>query len=166
MARAVGAGGSSHLRAGPWRQPRALDRAIAVVRDNGNVDGSTAYGSLAHGITKSLTELDTAMNRVSTVRGLAGDLLNQAQRMGNTLLVREEQVEAQRVAAEQGIFQQAMPAGRSFQLLRLRIAPHLNLVPEISGNRLLVSVRLLKMESGSKPQPCTEDASFELTLCA
>ena len=79
----------------------ALDRAIAVVRDNGNVDGSTAYGSLAHGITKSLTELDTAMNRVSTVRGLAGDLLNQAQRMGNTLLVREEQVEAQRVAAEQ-----------------------------------------------------------------
>lgn len=80
-------------------------------------------------------------------------------------LLRETGV-PQRVAAEQGIFQQAMPAGRSFQLLRLRIAPHLNLVPEISGNRLLVSVRLLKMESGSKPQPCTEDASFELTLCA
>lgn len=79
----------------------ALDRAIAVVRDNGNFDGSTAYGTLAHGITQSLTELDTALNRVSTVRGLAGDLLNQAQRMGNTLLVREEQVETQRVAAEQ-----------------------------------------------------------------
>ena len=72
----------------------------------------------------------------------------------------------QRVAAEQGLFQQAMPAGRSFQLLRLRIAPHLNLVPEISGNRLLVSIRLLKLESGCKPQPCNEDASFELTLCA
>lgn len=79
----------------------ALDRAIAAVRDNYNPDGSTAYGTLAHGITQSLTELDTAMNRASTVRGLAGDLLNQAQRMGNTLLVREEQTEAQRVAAEQ-----------------------------------------------------------------
>ena len=79
----------------------ALDRAIAAVRDNENPDGSTAYGTLAHGITQSLTELDTAMNRVSTVRGLAGDLLNQAERMGNTLLVREEQTEAQRVAAEQ-----------------------------------------------------------------
>ena len=79
----------------------ALDRAIAAVRDNANPDGSTAYGTLAHGITQSLTELDTAMNRISTVTGLAGDLLNQAERMGNTLLVREEQVEAQRVAAEQ-----------------------------------------------------------------
>lgn len=79
----------------------ALDRAIAAVRDNANADGSTAYGTLAHGITQSLTELDTAMNRVSTVRALAGDLLVQAQRMGNTLLAREEQTEAQRVAAEQ-----------------------------------------------------------------
>ncbi len=80
---------------------QALDRAIAAVRDNANPDGSTAYGTLAHGITQSLTELDTAMNRISTVTGLAGDLLNQAERMGNTLLVREEQTEAQRVAAEQ-----------------------------------------------------------------
>ena len=79
----------------------ALDRAIAAVRDNANPDGSTAYGTLSHGITKSLSELDIALNRVSTVRGLAGDLLNQAERMGNTLLAREEQVEAQRVAAEQ-----------------------------------------------------------------
>lgn len=79
----------------------ALDRAIAAVRDNANPDGSTAYGTLAHGITQSLSELDIALNRVSTVRGLAGDLLNQAQRMSNTLLAREEQVEAQRVAAEQ-----------------------------------------------------------------
>ena len=80
-------------------------------------------------------------------------------------LLRETGV-PQRVAAEQGVFQQAMPAGRSFQLLRLRIDPHLNLVPEISGNRLLVSVRLLKLENGCKPQPCSEDAAFELTLCA
>ncbi len=79
----------------------ALDRAIAAVRDNANPDGSTAFGTLSHGITKSLSELDIALNRVSTVRGLAGDLLNQAERMGNTLLAREEQVEAQRVAAEQ-----------------------------------------------------------------
>ena len=79
----------------------AMDRAIAAVRDNGNADGSTTYGALAHGITQSLTELDTALNRVSTVRGVAGDLLAQAERMGNTLLAREEQTEAQRVAAEQ-----------------------------------------------------------------
>lgn len=73
----------------------------------------------------------------------------------------------QRVVAEQGVFQQAMPAGgRNFQLLRLRIEPSLNLAPEISGNRLLVTVRLLRSENGNKPQLCAEDASFELTLCA
>lgn len=79
----------------------ALDRAIDTVSKGHNADGSTAFGTLAHGITKSLSELDIALNRVATVRGMAGDLLNQAQRMGNTLLAREEQVEAQRVAAEQ-----------------------------------------------------------------
>ena len=79
----------------------ALDSALDTVRKGANPDGSTAFGTLSHGITKSLSELDIALNRVSTVRGLAGDLLNQAQRMSNTLLAREEQVEAQRVAAEQ-----------------------------------------------------------------
>ena len=80
-------------------------------------------------------------------------------------LLRETGV-PQWVAAEKGVFQQAMPPGRSFQLLRLRIDPSLNLVPEISGNRLLVSVRLLRPENGAKPQPCSEDASFEVTLCS
>ena len=92
-----------------------------------------------------------------TPRGQALELILQ--------LLRETGI-PQRVVAEQGVFQQAMPAGRSFQLLRLRIDPHLNLVPEISGNRLLVSVRLLRLANGSKPQPSNDDASFELTLCA
>ncbi|MDD2545493.1 MAG: cell division protein ZapD, partial [Burkholderiaceae bacterium] len=48
----------------------------------------------------------------------------------------------QKVAAERGQFQQNLPQGRSFQLLRLRIDPSLGMVPEISGNRLIASVRL------------------------
>lgn len=77
-----------------------LDQAIAEVKSNVKTDGSTDHGALAHGLAKSLAEIDTQLNRVSTVRGVAGDLLNQATRMGNTLLARNEQVEAQRVAAE------------------------------------------------------------------
>ncbi|MDH1379174.1 flagellar hook-associated protein FlgL [Comamonas aquatica] len=77
-----------------------LDQAIAEVKNNVKTDGSTDHGALAHGLAKSLAEIDTQLNRVSTVRGVAGDLLNQATRMGNTLLARNEQVEAQRVAAE------------------------------------------------------------------
>lgn len=80
-------------------------------------------------------------------------------------LMRESGI-PQKVAAEHGQFQQNLPQGRSFQLLRLRIDPSLHLVPEISGNRLIVSVRLMHQEAEGRLAPYTEDASFELTLCA
>jgi cell division protein ZapD len=72
----------------------------------------------------------------------------------------------QKVMAVGGQFQQTLPQGRTFQLLRLRIDPSLHLVPEISGNRLMVSVRLMRQEGSDKLQPSTEDAGFELTLCS
>ena len=72
----------------------------------------------------------------------------------------------QKIAAERGQFQQNLPAGRTFQLLRLRIDPALNLIPEISGNRLIVSVRLMRLQDDGRLHACTEDAAFELTLCA
>lgn len=72
----------------------------------------------------------------------------------------------QKVVAVGGHFQQMLPQGRTFQLLRLHIDPVLNLVPEISGNRLLTSVRLMRTSDGGRLQLATEDATFELTLCA
>ena len=77
-----------------------LDAAIAAVKNNVNADGSTDHGALAHSLAKSLAEIDTQLSRVSTVRGVAGDLLNQAERMETTLLARNEQMEAQRSGAE------------------------------------------------------------------
>lgn len=71
-----------------------------------------------------------------------------------------------RVVAPRGQFQQTLPQGRSFQLLRLRIDPATGLVPEISGNRLMVSVRFMRAEADGKLHTSHEDASFELTLCA
>jgi cell division protein ZapD len=71
-----------------------------------------------------------------------------------------------KVMAADGHFQQSLPQGRSFQLLRLRIDPCLNLIPEISGNRLMVSVRLMRHEADDRLHPSAEDAPLELTLCA
>ena len=51
-------------------------------------------------MAKAQAEIDTQLNRISTVQGLAGDLLNQADRMGTTLLALDEQLEAQRSSAE------------------------------------------------------------------
>lgn len=72
----------------------------------------------------------------------------------------------QKVVAAGGQLQQNLPQGRSFQLLRLRIDPARGLVPEISGNRLMISVRLMRQEAADKLQPANEDATFELTLCS
>ncbi|GAC1528135.1 MAG: cell division protein ZapD [Ramlibacter sp.] len=73
---------------------------------------------------------------------------------------------AQKVMAVAGQFQQTLPQGRTFQLLRLRIDPATRLVPEISGNRLMVSVRLMRQEGSDKLQPSGENSDFELTLCS
>lgn len=74
---------------------------------------------------------------------------------------------AQKVLTTLGQFQQNLPQGRSFQLLRLRIDPELGLIPEISGNRLMVSVRLQRsLGEDLLPTAHAEDAGFELTLCA
>jgi cell division protein ZapD len=73
----------------------------------------------------------------------------------------------QMVVAQNGQFQQNLPQGRTFQLLRLKLDPALRLVPEISGNRLLYSVRLQRRGNDGKLQLCTDqDTELEVTLCS
>ncbi|MGH8820096.1 MAG: cell division protein ZapD [Rhodoferax sp.] len=80
-------------------------------------------------------------------------------------LLRESGV-PQKVVASAGQFQQNLPQGRTFQLMRLRIDPALGLVPEISGNRLMVSVRLMRHEADDRLHASSDDTAFEMTLCS
>lgn len=73
---------------------------------------------------------------------------------------------AHKVAAVAGQYQQSLGAGRTYQLLRMRIDPSLGLVPEISGNKLMVAIRLMRQDETGRLKAAPEDASFELTLCA
>jgi cell division protein ZapD len=72
----------------------------------------------------------------------------------------------QKVVAAGGQLQQPLSQGRSFNLLRLRIDENLGLVPEISGNRLMVSVRLMRQGDDNRLHPDGADTEFELALCA
>lgn len=72
----------------------------------------------------------------------------------------------QKVIASGGQFQQNLPQGRTFQLLRLKLDERLGVIPEISGNRLMVSVRMVRLGEDQRLHPTTDDTSFELTLCA
>ncbi len=80
-------------------------------------------------------------------------------------LLREADV-PYKVMASGGQFQQTLAQGRSFQLMRLRIDPALGLIPEISGNRLMISVRLMRHQTDDRLHHSNEDAAFEITFCA
>lgn len=72
----------------------------------------------------------------------------------------------QRMHAPAGQYQQRLPEGKSYQLLRLRMDGSSGLVPEITGHRLLVSVRMMRRDPDWRLKPAAEDTDFELTLCA
>lgn len=80
-------------------------------------------------------------------------------------LVRESGV-PHRVIANGGQYQQSLPAARTYNLLRVKLPPEADLVPEISGHRLMVSIRLMRADAEGRLRPATEDCAFELALCA
>ncbi|MDE2368913.1 MAG: cell division protein ZapD [Burkholderiales bacterium] len=72
----------------------------------------------------------------------------------------------QRMLAPAGHFQQSLPAGKVYQLLRVRVDPDSGLVPEITGHRLMVAVRFMRPDAEGKLRNAGTDATFELALCA
>jgi cell division protein ZapD len=72
----------------------------------------------------------------------------------------------QKVFANGGQFQQSLPQGRTFLLLRLAMDAVLERVPEISGNRLMVSVRFMRQGVDHRLHSATDDVPFELALCS
>lgn len=72
----------------------------------------------------------------------------------------------QKVIANSGQFQQNLPQGRTFLLLRLALDPAQEVIPEISGNRLMVSIRLMRQGDDHRSHTVAEDVSFELALCS
>lgn len=72
----------------------------------------------------------------------------------------------QRVVAQGGQFQQSLSPGKTYQLMRVRIESESGLVPEISGHRLMVSIRMMRADADGRLRASNEDAEFDLTLCA
>ena len=72
----------------------------------------------------------------------------------------------QRMVAPAGQYQQSLPQGKVYQLLRVRVDESEGLVPEISGHRLLVSIRFMRPDADGRLRSAGADGSFELSLCA
>ena len=80
-------------------------------------------------------------------------------------LLRESGV-PHKVVANGGQYQQSLPQTRTYHLLRVRLPADAELVPEISGHRLMVSVRLMRADAEGRLRPFTDDCAFEIALCA
>ncbi|MEK7346715.1 MAG: cell division protein ZapD [Pseudomonadota bacterium] len=89
-----------------------------------------------------------------------------AQAIQLLLQMLRESGSSQKVMATAGQLQQNLPQGRTFQLLRLKIDPALGITPEISCNRLLVVIRMMRQQSDGKLVATTDDVPFEMSLCA
>jgi cell division protein ZapD len=50
--------------------------------------------------------------------------------------------------------------------VRVALEREAELIPEISGNRLVVSIRLMRLGEDSRLHASGEDATLEITLCA
>lgn len=72
----------------------------------------------------------------------------------------------QKVMATGGQFQLNLPQGRAYLLVRLGLDEALGLSPELSGNRLMVSIRLMRQVEDKRSLPTSEDTTMELALCA
>jgi len=108
----------------------------------------------------------SATSRQSDLLRWASSLAPLAESIQLLLKLLRDSGAPQKVIAIGGQFQQNLPQGRTFQLLRLSLDPALNLIPEISGNRLMVSIRLMRHEEDDRLHTCGEDGAFELTLCS
>lgn len=70
--------------------------------------------------------------------------------------------------AEKGVWQRRTPYDESaIQMLRLQTPSDDTIIPEISGNRHLITIRFLRQpDTMTRPQAVQEDINFRLALCA
>ena len=105
------------------------------------------------------------LRRADLIRWTAG-LRPAGKGVGLVMRLIRESGQPVRAAASAGQFQQSLSQGRSYHLLRLRLDGSLNLVPEITGHRLMVSVRFMRPDPDGRLKAAGEDLTFEFALCA
>ena len=69
-----------------------------------------------------------------------------------------------RLVAQQGTFSQ-MLGGKVAQMVRIRLAPDMQYVPEISANKYALNVRFTVFGIEPRPRLAETDVEFELTFC-
>jgi cell division protein ZapD len=107
-----------------------------------------------------------AESRRADLARWTGSLMPLAEALHVLLGLLRDSGSAQRVVAVNGQYQQSLPQGRTYQLMRVRLGEDAPVVPEISGHRLMAMVRMMQPDTEGRLRPSTGNTEFELTLCA
>lgn len=151
-----------HHQTGTAAQSLAHNEWLMSVRSRISIPGGTCEFDLP--AYYAWQQFDGARRRAD-LAGWVGTLEPLAKALQVLMQLLRDAGAAHKVMSSGGQYQQSLPQGRSYQLLRLRIDPSAGLIPEISGHRLMVSIRLMRCEPDGRMRPANEDAAFELTLC-
>lgn len=152
-----------HAQTGRTGQPLTENEWLMAIRSRINIPGGTSSFDLP---AYHRWQNKPPHERQMDLQAWTECFRPLADALGLLLSLLRETGSPQKVAAISGQFQQSLPAGKAYQLLRLRISAESGLIPEISANRLMVSVRLVRPNETGALQVTTENAAFELTLCA
>jgi len=134
---------------------------LAAVRNRIAIPGGTCSFDLPH--YHAWQHLPADQRRADVLRWSESFApMREAVRLLLTLM--RDNATVQKMMATGGLFQQSLAQGK-FQLMRVAIDPALGVVPEISGNRLMVSVRMMRPDADGRLQHCTDDTPFEMALC-
>lgn len=136
---------------------------LMSVRSRINIPGGTCEFDLP--AYYAWQQLPAARRRADLVQWIA-TLTPMAEGLNVLLGLLRDAGVPQRAVAPGGQYQQSLPQSKQYQLLRLKLDGDEGLVPEISGHRLMVSVRFMKPDAEGRLKPVTSDCAFELTLCA
>jgi cell division protein ZapD len=104
--------------------------------------------------------------RRADLHGWMTSLMPLAQALNVLLGLLRDSGAPQRMMATGGQYQQSLAAGKSYHLLRVKVDGDSGLVPEITGHRLMVSVRFMRPDAEGRLRSAGTDTPFELALCA
>jgi cell division protein ZapD len=143
--------------------PLASNEFLMSIRSRISIPGGTCEFDLPAYF--AWQQQDAAKRRADLIQWI-GTVMPLAEALSVLLGLLRDSGAAQRVVAKAGQYQQSLPAGKTFHLLRVRLDPALGLVPEISGHRLIVSIRLMRADTEGRLRPVNQDQSLELAICS
>lgn len=144
-------------------QPLADNDWLMSIRSRIGIPGGTCEFDLP---SYYAWQHKTGVSRQADLHQWTGTLTALANAVQLLLKMLRDSGAPQKVIANAGQFQLSLPQGRTFLLMRVALDAAQELIPEISGNRLMVSVRLMQWGEGHRPRAVTEDVAFELALCS